>query len=404
MAADLSHWFTAALRAAFTAALVGCMPTAGLRYPTLPAVEQGALHIIFMDIGQADATLIRYGGKTLLIDAGASRLEPERTAQRAPRRLKALVGSMHVDYFLATHYHADHIGTTRVGKGKRETSGLYALIEREGLTIGTLLDRGNWRLDQASNEQLDYERATVKWLASGQVGAHRELHAGDFIDLGAKLEVEVITAAGNGQLERLRAMFPTWIANYPPTENDYSIGVKISLGDFEMFTAGDLSGVNVLRDFGNKHESYNDMESRIAGTIGPIEVYHAHHHGSRNSSNPCFIEVLMPQVSVITSGKNRYGHPDPGVYARLEQAGTVRVVSGCDPRTKAVRDDELVGDDVEVLVSPEGRAFWVNGQPFTARSEAEERAQPKYRASCDDTLGGEHKVEGQRKAEPEVGD
>ncbi len=394
--------------AALTALVAGlgayaCLPTAGLRRPDLPRVEQGALHVIFFDIGQADATLVWYNGKSLLIDAGASRAEPERIARRVPRRLEALLGTNHVDYLLVTHYHSDHIGSTMQQKGKRQPSGLYALFEREGLSVGTLLDRGPWRIDDKGGEQREYERARASWLASGKVSAYREVRAGDRIELGGKLALEVVAASGNGQLERLRALSPAWFGNYSPTENDYSVAVKLRLGDFELFTGGDLSGVNVLREFGTRKESYNDIESSIAGAVGPVEVYHAHHHGSHNSSNPCFVQVLAPQVSIITSGNNGYGHPDPEVYARLLRAGAVRVVSGADARVRDISKSALVGDDVEVVVAPDGRRYWVNGDPFTSRSEAEEQARPGYRASCDDTLGRGHTIEQVRDAESEDG-
>ena len=89
-------------------ALGGCLRPAGIRYPGLPNPSDGALHIINFNVDQADAMLIIYNGRTLLVDCGAPLGKPELTAQRIPRRLDALLGHRHIDYFVITHYHQDH--------------------------------------------------------------------------------------------------------------------------------------------------------------------------------------------------------------------------------------------------------------------------------------------------------
>jgi len=122
--------------------------------------------------------------------------------------------------------------------------------------------------------------------------------------------------------------------------------------------------------------SYNDIESLIAGEIGDVEVYRVHHHGSHNSSNECFLKVLRPEVSIFSTGKNAFGHPDPRVYRALKADGRVFITGGADPK---VYDDvraDILEDDVEVIVAPDGKRYWVQGTPFTSRSEAEERARP----------------------------
>ncbi len=371
--------------------LVSCLKPAGIRYPGLPTMADGALQVIAFDVGQADALLVLYRGKSLLIDAGTSRNEPNKAVQRIPRRLDALLGKRHIDYFLISHYHRDHIGGPGNTSRNHRPTGLFALIEREGFTIGTLLDRGFWTLDSKKGDtERNYEHAIGEWLASGAVERRRQLRPGDSISLGDGLSIDVVTAAGNGQLDRLKALFPSLMTEYHPTENDYSLGLKITLGDFEMFTAGDLSGRNVLRQYGSNKESYNDMESRIAKEVGEVEVYRVDHHGSRFSSNACFLQVLAPMVSVISSGDNSYGHPDPEIYKRLKSYGDVRITGGADRRVRDVVQQDIVGDDVEVLVAPDGKRFWVNGKPYRSLSEEAERARPKFRAACDDTLGQKH--------------
>jgi beta-lactamase superfamily II metal-dependent hydrolase len=379
-------------RVVFSALLfaLACLPPAGVRYPELPGPEDGALHMVFFDVGQADAMLIMYRDKVMLIDAGEPRKDPNRVEHRLPRRLDALTGSRHLDYFMVSHYHRDHFGIPGRARGARRSTGIFALIEREGVTVDTILDRGDFLLGHSSAGVRNWNTGVSSWLATGAAKQRRSLLAGDHIDMGPGLDVRVVTSAGNGQLDRLRALFPDLLRERSPSENDYSLGVKITLGDFELFTSGDLGGRNALRTFGNHHEIYNDMESRVAGEIGAVEVYRVNHHGSRFSSNDCFVNVLHPTVSVVSSGPNNYGHPDPDVYQTLKKYGDVRITGGADLDSWPTVGPDVVGGDVEIVVSPSGDRFWVNGVPYPTVSDAAEAARTTARPSCDDTLGQTH--------------
>lgn len=354
-----------------------CLKPAGIRYPGLPGVSDGALHIINFDVGQADALLVIYRGKSMLVDCGSPMRAPNKPIRQIPRRLDALLGTRHIDYFVVTHYHQDHVGAPGNQPNRRDPMGIYALIERKGVTIGTLIDRGFWFIGEPGATQRHYESYSKRWLATGVAQTRRVVGPGDTIDMGEGLEVTVVSASGNGLLGQLQSMFPTFMQEARPSENDYSVGLKITHGDFEMFTAGDLSGKNVLRQYGPVRESYTDIESRVSHVVGPVEVYRVNHHGSRHSTNPCFGQVLRPQVSVFSTGVNRYGHPDPDVVERLDRYGDIYITGGVDP-TLAHRIDPsfVVGDDVEILVQPGGARFWVNGKPYVSLSDAEELARP----------------------------
>jgi beta-lactamase superfamily II metal-dependent hydrolase len=359
-----------------------CLKPAGIRYPNLPTLDDGALHIIHFDVGQADAMLLLYNGKSLLIDCGAPMTDPLRASRRIPRRLDALLGRRHLDYFMISHYHQDHFGAPGRRRNQRNPSGIFSLIERNGVTVDTLIDRGPWTVNGVKgNSQKNYERAVRDWLASGTVRDRREVRAGDRIDLGG-LEIEIVADNANGYLDRVNSLYPTFVRENPPSENDYSIGLKVRLGDFELFSAGDMSGFNVVRRFGPHSMSYNDVESHIADRVGAIEVYRVNHHGSRNSTNACFAEVLHQMVSIFSSGPNHYGHPNLGVYERLKALGDVYITGGADAESLSTLGGDVVGDDVEVLVSPDGSEFWVNGVPYQSMTDEAESSRPDARPGC----------------------
>jgi beta-lactamase superfamily II metal-dependent hydrolase len=354
-----------------------CLKAAGVRYPGLPTLDDGALHVINFDVGQADALLIMYRGKSLMVDCGAPKSQPLKASRVVPRRLDALLGSRHIDYFVTTHYHQDHLGAPGNRRNRRDPMGLFSLIERDGLTIGTLVDRGFWFIGKKGATQKSYEKAVGRWLKKGIAKRRRIVKPGDTIDMGQGLDVKVLSAAGNGVLGRMESLYPDFITTARPSENDYSVGLKITLGDFEMFSAGDLSGKNVVRIHGPSKESYTDIETRIYREVGPIEFYRVNHHGSRHSTNPCFAQTLRPQVSVFSTGYNKYGHPDPGVYTALKRYGDVYITGGVDPRRERHIDKaDIVGDDVEVLVAGDGGRFWVNGKEYRSRNDQDELAEP----------------------------
>lgn len=366
------------------AAQLSCGPPPGVRYHGLPALEEGALHFVNFDVGQGDALLVLYKGKSMLIDAGASRWEPQRGAQRIPPRLDALLGSRHLDYFVATHFHQDHLGMPGRTTNNREAAGIYALIERHGITIDTFIDRGSFNLGAKAPTQRKLEHALEGWLASGAVRERRTAHVGGAIDLAPGLRIDVIAASANGLLDRLAALYPDVFGRAPPSENDYSIALKLTLGDFEYFVGGDLTGVDAVRRFGPREESNTDIESRIAASVGPVEIYRVNHHGSGGSSNACFTQVLQPRVSIFSTGENSYGHPNTEVVARLRTMGDVFVTGGADPRVRAEVAPDIVGGDIEVLVAPDGSRYWVNGKAYVSTPETEERARPTFRAACGD--------------------
>lgn len=52
-----------------------------------------------------------------------------------------------------------------------------------------------------------------------------------------------------------------------------------------------------------------------------IEVLKAGHHGSKGATSEELLDILKPQMAVLSYGKgNRYGHPAPETIERLEKA------------------------------------------------------------------------------------
>lgn len=370
-----------ALLLALAVLACGCTPrrVRAPRPPPVSAIADAPLSFVFFDLGQADGMLVSFGGKTLLMDAGESREPADRHRFRAiAQRLEAMTGKRHLDYFVLSHYHRDHSGDPGAD------TGLFGMLSSDGVTVGTLLDRGSqiWGGGEKGSTQKDWEQAIPAWLQTGKVGAHREVKVGDRIELGEGLAIEVVAANGIGALDVLAKDAPEELAEYPPSENDYSVALKFTYGDFELFAGGDLTGSSLRRNFGGRKEGYHDLESLTAERVGDVELYRANHHGSRHSSNPCFLKVLSPEVAIISTGENNYGHPTEKVYDALSDLGRVFITGGSDFKVRQHVARSIVGGDILVRVETGGARYSVNGQDFKARTEAEEAARGVEAGIC----------------------
>ncbi len=355
--------------------LPGCATTRRARpsRDRVSKIVEAPLRFVFIDLGQADAMLIVYRGKTLLMDAGESRTPEDADKFHViAQRLEELTGKRHVDFFVLSHYHRDH-----VGDGK-ELTGLFGLIESDEVTVGTMIDRGPDNFGESATKgetQRSYEKFVPLWLKSGKVQSHRVVTVGEKIDLGEGLAIDVVAANGNGLLEALAKNSPAELDAWPASENDYSVALKFTFGDFELFAGGDLTGLTQHRDFGGRHEGYHDIESSTAERVGDVEVYRANHHGSAHSSNACFMSVLSPEVSIISAGDNNYGHPSNKAFDAMASTGKVFVTGGADPKVRAHVEKSIVGGDVTVLVDETGQRYSVNGKDLRSKSEEQEAAQ-----------------------------
>jgi competence protein ComEC len=82
------------------------------------------------------------------------------------------------------------------------------------------------------------------------------------------------------------------------------------------------------------------VENQLVARYGSdlqAEVLKVGHHGSRTSTGDSLLNALDAQLALVPVGRfNRYGHPDPGVMARLARHG-VRTVRTDENGTVSVR-------------------------------------------------------------------
>jgi beta-lactamase superfamily II metal-dependent hydrolase/chitodextrinase len=233
--------------------------------PTLALAQN--LRFTTLDIGQGDAAvLVAPGGCAVLFDGG-----PTGSGATIKAYLKS-IGVTRLQMVFVSHLHADHMG------GIDEVD-----VGTDAVPIDAVYDHGG-----------TYSSGAYDEYAAHFANKRNTARAGQTFSLCNQVTLKVISAGGTSS-----------------DENAKSVVVKISYGAFDALVGGDLTGVSP------------DVESGIASTVGEIELYKVHHHGSRSSSNDTFLAATRPMVSFISVGVgNTYGHPTPECLARLANVGS----------------------------------------------------------------------------------
>ena len=253
----------------------------------LAAVASGqTLRIHHLDVGQGDGTLIQGPtGKTMLIDAGE---DGAGNAIVAPY-LRAR-GINRLDFLVASHFHSDHLG------------GLDEVI-RSGIPATLVYDRGSFGTLPTTQSYTDYVAAAG--------AARRTVAVGQVLDLGGGALATCV--AVNGFLIGGGSVAITGSSQF---ENSASVAWKISFGNFQYFTAGDLTGG------GN---GTADVETQLASRVGNVDAMKLSHHASATSTNTILVAALRPEACFASMGlANPYGHPhqEPLDYCNSAAAAT----------------------------------------------------------------------------------
>lgn len=275
------------------------------------------LYVYCIDVGQGDATLIvSPAQQTMLVDAGKN----GRGNSEVIPFLNNL-GITSLDYIVATHYHEDHIG------------GIDEVIISLSLdSVGCVFDRGG-----------SYSSQTYFSYVAAADTKRTTIELGQVISLGAGVSLTCV-AVNAEALESGLSLGSAF------NENDLSVALKLTYEEFDFFVGGDLSGA----DSGG----YTDVETPTAPAVGKVEVYQVNHHGSRYSSNPGFLAILQPRVSVVSAGNNQWGHPEACVLDRLR-------VYSCYVYQTQDEDGNVVDGDIDIKYSPGSEEFLVKGSLYS---------------------------------------
>ena len=228
-----------------------------------PAPE-GQLEVHFIDVGQADATLLTCNGKTMLIDGGNSD-----DSNLIYTYLKKHAIS-HVDYIICTHAHEDHVG------------GLSGALEYATAGI-------------AYAPVTEYN---TKAFRNFQSGLQKQGLSITVPNVGTTFDL------GGASCQILAVNTDTQDAN------NTSIVLRVEFGETSFLFMGDAET--------EVEKALADSQFTLKSTVLKVG-----HHGSSSSTGYVFLREVMPEYAVIPVGKgNTYGHPTDTVLSLLRDADT----------------------------------------------------------------------------------
>lgn len=222
------------------------------------------IKVHFIDVGQGDASFIELPDNTTLLIDAANAVNGEQIVSYIRS-----IGYDKIDFVVATHPHADHIGGMAKVISSLDIGKMY--MPRAAHTSKTFENL----LDTIENENIDLHTAK----------------SGVSIINKPKLSVDIISPVYD---------------NYENL-NNYSAVVKIRFGDTAFLFMGDAE---------------REVEESIASSQIDADVLKVGHHGSNTSSSKAFIDGVSPKIAVISCGRgNSYGHPHNETIMTLSECG-----------------------------------------------------------------------------------
>jgi competence protein ComEC len=241
-----------------------------------------ALTAYFVDVEGGQATLIiTPEGQSVLIDAGWASND-SRDADRIAEAAR-LAKIKRIDYFILTHYHADHVG------------GVRQLVEK--IPVGTFVDHGPDR-EPVNDAQKQMVR---DYATAASAAQHLVAKPGDVLPIKG-LDVTVVSSDGNVLRKPLRigGNVNTFCEATPdgqpdPSENARSLGTFWHFGRFRMLDLGDLT--------------WNKEKELVCpvNLLGKVDVFVVSHHGVDSSNSPALVHDISPRVSIEDNGAGKGG-------------------------------------------------------------------------------------------------
>ncbi len=222
--------------------------------------------VIFFDVGQGDAALIRTSERqTILIDGGPGDKIISHLADEIPFWDKK------IDLIILTHAHADHL------------SGLIEVIKR-------------------------YEVKKVLWnkqAADTLIYKKWESLIDDIPSRRAFRGQKIYFADG-----RLDVLFPSREHSFSEDLNENSVIKRLIHSSGKILFTGDAYREQEEKLLQWKEDCREDDFYWCEVMSLDAEVLKVGHHGSSTSSSPYFLKKVDPEIAVISAGENnRYGHP-----------------------------------------------------------------------------------------------
>lgn len=232
----------------------------------------GDLEMHFLELGNGytgDSCYIKCGDVDILVDAG-SRTSSSTTIANY---LDTQVTDKKLEYIIVTHADRDHIAGFA---GDSKNPSIFARYE-----VDTIIDF-----------------PLTNKVGSKETGVLKDYYSerDNRVKKGAKhynaLQCYNNTDGGQRTYKlsdtiTLNILYNYYYENSSPDENNYSVCFQIEDGDNKYLFTGDL-------------ELEGEEKLVANNSLDKVKLFKAGHHGSKTSSNDCLLDVIQPEVCVVT--------------------------------------------------------------------------------------------------------
>lgn len=245
--------------------LLGLLLCMALLWPQSPAVADGSVSALYINVGKADAALYFLGNQRFLVDTGT-----KDSYDQLERVLKAY-DITRLDGVLITHTDKDHVG----GLKKLLKSDIW--VER--LYAGTLHSEASVDVHPVYEAAQKYH-VPLTWLSAGDS-----------------------FSVGNGVFQVLGPL-----TQDAENENNNSLVLQLKTPDGSFLLTGDM-------------ELEEEASLTSEGLIARADVLKVPHHGEDDATSRTLALLVKPQWAVIsTSTAEEPDTPDHKVLSRLWEA------------------------------------------------------------------------------------
>ncbi len=187
---------------------------------------------------------------------------------------------------IPSHHHVDHMG------------GMIDIFDKQpmdakgvGLDVKNVLDSGSQYSTKAFSD----------FISRAEKENFIIVTRGDKVSLTNDVEIEILSPpSARNDAESVGSF-------YFSDENDNSIVMKLTYGEFTMLFTGDC-----------EKACEDDMLKN--GTNVDADVLSVGHHGSRMSTSDTFLAAVSPEAATIgVAAGNQYGHPHAETIERLSK-------------------------------------------------------------------------------------
>jgi len=272
------------------------------------SLADGKLHLVFCDVGQGDAAYVRTpSNQDLLIDGGPNDKVLDCLGKNMPFYDRT------IDIVLLSHPEKDHY------------SGLLSVIDR--YTVKYIV------IPAVTNEDQGYQKLLEK-IKEKKIPV-KNLYSGDKFFLG-KVELDILwpgkewvadnlsTSLSDSSTSLRTGLKVLGLATKNTDLNYFSQYLQLRYGSFDALFPGD----------GDSRIQPEVMEEV---SLPDVDILKFPHHGSKYGVTDAFMDKVKPELTVISVGKNPWGHPTKEAldilqnrsikYLRTDQRGNIEVVS-----------------------------------------------------------------------------